>query len=259
MIRLDKYLADMNVGTRKELKTAIRKCKVTINGAVVRDAGTLLSGDEEVRYDGRLIQYAAYEYYMMNKPAGVLSATEDKHRRTVLDLMQEERRKDLFPVGRLDVDTEGLLLITNDGDLAHRLLTPKYHVEKVYDALVQGQITEKDVQAFADGLQYDEDLVAAPAGLVILPDENGTNAVLNYTDEEGTEHHLKAGEYTRVQVTIHEGKFHQIKKMFAAIGSQVLYLKRIAMGALELDEDLETGEYRPLTKEELESLKATSK
>lgn len=250
-MRLDKFLADMNVGTRKELKVAIRKKRVTVNGEIVRDAAMNLNGDEEVRFDGELISYQAYEYYMLNKPEGVLSTTEDRRRTTVLDLLDERRRKDLFPVGRLDIDTEGLLLITNDGELAHRLLAPKFHVDKVYYAEIAGKVTEADVKAFARGLKFDEDLTAAPADLKILPP---SREQYEYLDEEGLPHVLEPDEYSLVEVTIHEGKFHQVKKMFEAVGKEVLYLKRIAMGPLTLDENLSAGEYRPLTEEEIKSL-----
>lgn len=239
-MRLDKFLADMNVGTRKEVKTAIRKKRVTVNGEIIRDAALNVTGDEDVRVDGEQILYRPYEYYMMNKPAGVLSTTEDRHRTTVIDLMDARRRKDLFPVGRLDLDTEGLLLITNDGELAHRLLAPKFHVDKTYYAEIEGNVTQEDVRAFAKGLQYDTDLVASPADLELLPSMEETNV------------------HTRVRVTIREGKFHQIKKMFEAVGKRVLYLKRISMGPLILDDSLEPGEYRPLTEEEMEALRNTA-
>ncbi len=233
-MRLDKYLADMRVGTRSDLKKAVRKGTVTVDGAVVRDPGFSLSGNETVMYGGRLIHYETEEYYMMNKPAGVISASEDRRQKTVLDLLDGERRKDLFPVGRLDKDTVGLLLITNDGEMAHRLLAPKHHVDKVYYARVSGCVTEEDVRAFAGGLRFDETLVAEPAGLVILQ-----------ADDEVSE----------VKVTIHEGKFHQIKKMFLAVGREVLYLKRLSMGPLVLDETLSEGESRRLTDAELAELK----
>lgn len=251
-MRLDKYLADMNVGTRKELKIAIRKKRVTVNGEIVRDAAMNLKGDEEVCFDGERIAYQEYEYYMMNKPAGVLSSTEDKRRTTVIDLIDQRRRKDLFPVGRLDIDTEGLLLITNDGELAHRLLSPKFHVDKVYYAEIKGEVAKKDVRAFAKGLKFDQDLVAAPADLKILPSKGEQ---YEYLDEEGMPCVLEPGEYSLVEVTIREGKFHQIKKMFEAVGKKVLYLKRLSMGPLVLDDLLETGEYRPLTQEEIDRLK----
>ena len=232
-MRLDKYLADMNAGTRKELKNGIRKGLAVVDGTVIRDPGYALSGTEKVTYGGREIAYAAYEYYLMNKPAGVISATEDSRQKTVLDLLGEQRRKDLFPVGRLDKDTVGLLLITNDGALSHRLLAPKKHVDKIYFARVTGRVTGEAVDRFAEGVPIGEGIIARPAGLEIL--------------EAGEE-------YSEVRVTIHEGRFHQVKRMFLAIGHEVVYLKRLAMGPLVLDEDLEEGAYRPLTPEELQLL-----
>ena len=170
---------------------------------------------------------------MMNKPAGVISASDDSREETVVDLIAEQKRKDLFPAGRLDRDTEGLLLITNDGGLAHRLLSPKHHVDKRYYAEVSGTVTEDDVQAFADGLVLPDGLECLPAKLEIL----------------------RAGATSEIEVVIQEGKFHQIKRMFAARGMEVLYLKRLTMGPLVLDDSLEPGEYRRLTEKELQSLK----
>ena len=172
---------------------------------------------------------------MLNKPAGVVSATEDRRDTTVMDLIKEKKRKDLFPVGRLDKDTEGLLLITNDGDLAHRLLAPKKHVDKVYYAKVAGIVTEEDVERFAQGIDIgtDEEEMTRPAQLDIL----------------------KSGEESEIRLTIHEGKFHQVKRMFQAVKKEVTYLKRERMGTLCLDEDLKPGEYRLLTEEEIENVR----
>ena len=242
-MRLDKYLAQMGAGTRSEIKKAIRAGRVTVNGEKAADpalhvrvpesikknenAGAVPAEEtDEVCLDGVRIAYEQYVYYLMNKPAGVISATEDPSQRTVLDLIDERQRKGLFPVGRLDKDTEGLLLITNDGELAHRLLSPKRHVDKVYFARLDGPVGEKEQKLFAEGLRVDETLTALPAALEIL----------EAADE--------------VRVTIREGKFHQIKRMFAAVGREVLYLKRLSMGPLTLDESLETGAYRRLTEEE---------
>ena len=209
MIRLDKYLADMSIGTRQEVKKYIRQGRVKI--------------------------YETFEYYMLNKPAGVISATEDKRDKTVLDLIKEKKRKDLFPVGRLDKDTEGLLLITNDGALAHRLLSPKKHVDKCYYAEISGGVTEDDVRVFKERINIgtqEEPEWTMPAELKIL--------------EKGT--------VSRIRLTIREGKFHQVKRMFLAFGKEVVYLKRERMGALVLDEELAPGEYRKLTDSELKSI-----
>ena len=233
MMRLDKYLAEMRVGTRQEVKKQIRQGKVTVNGTVVKAADTKIDETcDEVTIGGRNISYVSYEYYMLNKPAGVVSATEDRRDTTVIDLIKEKKRKDLFPVGRLDKDTEGLLLITNDGELAHRLLSPKKHVDKVYYAKVQGKVDESDVKAFADGVDIGDDTPAKSADLRIL----------------------KSGEESEIELTITEGRFHQVKRMFHAVGKEVIYLKRLSMGSLALDKTLTKGEYRSLTEEEIKKL-----
>ena len=234
LMRLDKYLADMGVGTRSEVKVLIKKRRVQVGNEVVNDPNRKIAiGVDSVRVDGREVSYVHYEYYMLNKPAGVLSATEDKHAKTVIDLIETSKRKDLFPVGRLDKDTEGLLLITNDGDLAHSLLSPKKHVDKEYYAKVEGVVTNEDIEAFAKGLQVDEDFQAMPAKLTIL----------------------SQGEFSEITLIIQEGKFHQVKRMFEAVGKKVVYLKRLSMGLLQLDESLQPGEYREVTQEELALLK----
>ncbi|MBS5931831.1 MAG: rRNA pseudouridine synthase [Clostridiales bacterium] len=234
LMRLDKYLADMGVGTRSEVKVLIKKRRVQVGNEVVNDPNRKIAiGVDSVRVDGREVSYVHYEYYMLNKPAGVLSATEDKNTKTVIDLIETSKRKDLFPVGRLDKDTEGLLLITNDGGLAHSLLSPKKHVDKEYYAKVEGVVTNEDVEAFAKGLQVDEDFKAMPAKLTIL----------------------SQGEFSEITLIIQEGKFHQVKRMFEAVGKKVVYLKRLSMGSLQLDESLQPGEYREVTQEELALLK----
>ena len=225
-MRLDKYLAEMGSGTRKEIGKAVRAGRVTVNGQTVKNAAMQVTAEDEVSMDGVSVEYEEYVYYMLNKPAGVISATEDARERTVLDLISERQRKGLFPVGRLDRDTEGLLLITNDGGLAHRLLSPRHHVDKVYYARLDGPVGEAEKALFAQGLKVDEALTALPAELEIL--------------EPATE----------VRVTIREGKFHQVKRMFEAVGREVLYLKRLSMGPLALEESLPQGAYRRLTAEE---------
>lgn len=237
MMRLDKYLAEMGVGTRQEAKKKIRQGQVLVNGAVVKAAETKINEkSDEITADGRDISYVSFEYYMLNKPAGVVSATEDRRDTTVLDLIKDKKRKDLFPVGRLDKDTEGLLLITNDGDLAHRLLAPKKHVDKVYYARIDGTVTEDDVKKFEEGIDIgtdDKEEMTRPAKLEII----------------------KSGEESEIRLTIHEGKFHQVKRMFHAVGKEVTYLKRECMGTLCLDEKLKPGEYRLLTEEEIENVR----
>ncbi len=237
-VRLDKYLADMGVGTRSEVKGYIRKGRVRVNGRIVKEPDIKLDIlNSEVYFDSRKMEYESLEYYMLNKPAGVVSATADNFCKTVVELIKEGKNKELFPVGRLDKDTEGLLLITNDGELAHRLLLPKKHVAKVYYARMKGRVTEEDVKIFKAGIRLEEDFVTLPARLVIL----------------------KADVISTVEVTIYEGKFHQVKRMFEAIGKEVIYLKRLSMGGLQLDEALAPGEYRRLTGEELSKLKGNEK
>lgn len=236
MIRLDKYLADMSIGTRQEVKKYIRQGRVKINEDIIKKPEYKIREDEDkIAFDGAPVAYETFEYYMLNKPAGVISATEDKREKTVLDLIKEKKRKDLFPVGRLDKDTEGLLLITNDGALAHRLLSPKKHVDKCYYAKISGGVTEEDVRVFKERINIgtqEEPEWTMPAELKIL--------------EKGT--------VSRIRLTIREGKFHQVKRMFLAVGKEVVYLKRERMGALVLDEELAPGEYRKLTDSELKSI-----
>ena len=236
-LRLDKYLADMGIGTRTEVKKAITKGHVRVNEETVKRPEIKIDTEKDhVFYQGQMVAYAEYEYYMLNKPAGVVSATEDKNDSTVLDLIDEKQRKDLFPVGRLDKDTEGLLLITNDGELAHQLLSPKKHVDKVYFARIDGKVTEEDVRKFAEGLEIGEEKPILPAHLEIL----------------------KSEEISEIRLTIREGKFHQVKRMFHAVGKEVIYLKRLQMGSLVLDPRLALGEYRELTGQELEALRDCS-
>ncbi len=237
MIRLDKYLADMGTGTRQEVKKYIRKGLVRVNQETVRTPEMKICEEkDEVFLEGQRIAYASCEYYMLNKPAGVVSATEDKRETTVIDLIRDKKRKDLFPVGRLDKDTEGLLLITNDGQLAHRLLSPKRHVDKTYYAKVSGCVTREDVLLFARGLD-------------IGTDEREERTM------PGKLEILRSGSESEILLTIREGKYHQVKRMFQAVGKEVVYLRRERMGALVLDKELKPGEYRPLTKKELENVK----
>lgn len=234
LIRLDKFLADMQVGTRSEVRKLIRAGKVQVNGHTCKNADEKFDPEQaRVIADHVLIGYAACEYFMLNKPRGCVSATEDSRYPTVLDYITRHKRKDLFPVGRLDLDTEGLLLITNDGALAHELLSPSKHVPKTYEAKIDGVVTPEDAALFAHGIDIGEKQLTKPAELVIL----------------------KANVISHVRITICEGKFHQIKRMFEVVGKPVLELKRISMGALTLDEQLRPGEYRALTKDELNDLR----
>lgn len=239
-LRLDKYLADMQLGTRSEVKELIKKRRIKVNGTQILTPDFKLdTAVDLVTFDNQAVNYQEYEYYMLNKPQGVVSATRDANTSTVLDLISGKKRKDLFPVGRLDKDTEGLLLITNNGVLAHELLSPKKHVDKTYYAKVSGCMGQDIITAFAKGLQVDEKFTAMPAVLEVLtvPEDS-----------------MLPDCYSEVRITIREGKFHQIKRMFEAVGSEVLYLKRLSMGTLQLDPDLKPGEYRTLTKAEITAL-----
>lgn len=232
-LRLDKLLADMGYGTRSEIKKEIAKGGVTVNGTVMKKPEAKIDTERDiVCIKGEKAVYARYEYFMLNKPAGVVSATMDRRERTVLDLIEDKKRDNLFPVGRLDKDTEGLLLITNNGELAHQLLSPKKHVDKVYFARVRGTVTEEDIKMFSEGLDIGDEKKTLPAQLSIL----------------------SSGEISETRITIREGRFHQIKRMFAAVGKEVVYLKRLGMGTLTLDESLAPGEYRRLTEEEVTGL-----
>lgn len=317
MMRLDRLLAQEGFGTRSEIKKAIRSGRAAVNGTVEKDPGRQISYDDEIRFDDKVIARAEFVYYMLYKPAGVITATEDSRTATVLDLlrapeasgnprpelqsefsgnrMSETRpfspegrpsevqqsspesgpsdsqpaqpsrsvqpvlRRDLFPVGRLDRDTEGLLLITDDGQLAHRLLSPGRHVDKVYYAVVTGQVTEEDRRRFAEGLSVDESLTAMPARLLSAAEAARETEQLSGLIPEDPQQLIPPGttSFSPVLVTIREGKFHQIKRMFAAVGKEVLYLRRLSMGPLLLDEALSPGEFRELTQEEIRLLRET--
>ena len=233
LLRLDKYLADAGVGTRSQVKQMIRKGQIAINGETVKKPDQKVDGEKDkIEVMGKEIRYQKYRYLLLHKPSGYVSATEDKKEQTVLSLLPEELRKDLFPVGRLDKDTEGLLLLTNDGALAHRLLSPKKHVDKTYYARVQGRVTDEDQAAFLQGVDIGDEKDTMPAQLEIL----------------------EAAEESRILLTIQEGRFHQVKRMFEARGKKVVYLKRISMGPMALEEGLKPGNYRELTEEEQEAL-----
>ncbi|PAB01667.1 pseudouridine synthase [Enterococcus canintestini] len=236
-MRLDKYLADMQIGSRKEVKGYIKKGLVQVNGAIIKQDKFQVNPDEDtILYQGVKILYQKYFYYMLNKPAGVISATTDKQQKTVIDLLQPtDFRPDLFPVGRLDKDTEGFVLLSNDGELAHELLSPKKHVEKEYFAEVAGVMTKEDVIAFAKRLTLDQGEKALPGKLQILKVDE-----VNKTSE--------------ISLVISEGKFHQVKRMVQAVGKKVTYLRRDRIGAVLLDPALKLGTYRPLTEKEIISL-----
>lgn len=233
-MRLDKLLANMGYGSRKEVKQLLKQKAVTVDGDYVKDAALHVDPEKQiVSVFGERVVYTEFVYFIMNKPPGVISATEDLRDETVIDLLEPlHQHFQPFPVGRLDKDTEGLLLLTNDGQLAHNLLSPKKHVSKVYYAQIEGVVTEEDAEKFANGVELDDGYVTKPGNLVIL----------------------KSAQQSEIELTIQEGKFHQVKRMFEAVGKRVTYLKRISMGSLKLDENLALGEYRELTAEELNGL-----
>ncbi len=234
-IRLDKLLADAGYGSRSQVRQLIRKGQVTVDGAPAKGGEQKVNPEtQRILCGGQPVAYSRYEYFLLHKPAGVVSAVTDARDKTVVELIEEPKRRDLFPVGRLDKDTEGMLLITNDGGLANRLLLPGHHVEKTYYAEVDGPVTEMDVSLFSQGLDIGEPRRTLPARLLIQ--ESGPSR-------------------SRVQLTITEGKYHQVKRMFQAVGRRVLYLKRISMGPLQLDPDLAPGQYRKLTRQEIEALR----
>lgn len=233
--RLDKLLSNFGYGTRSEIRKFVKDGLVKVDNSIVKDASLQVDPENSrIEINGELLNYRRFIYIMMNKPAGVISATYDKKLRTAVDLLPEEFSCfDLFPAGRLDIDTEGMLLLTNDGQLAHNLLSPKKHVSKRYYALIEGLTTAEDVRIYKEGVILDDGYKTMPAGLEII----------------------KAGQRSEIELTLHEGKFHQVKRMFEAVGKKVIYLKRIQMGGLKLDETLEPGGCRELTPAEVELLK----
>ena len=235
-MRLDKYLVACAVGSRTEVKNFLKAGRVTVNGKKEKSAKLQVNEDtDEICFDGQKLDYEEFVYYMMNKPQGVISATEDPKHKTVLDLLDDlARSKEVFPVGRLDIDTHGLLLLTNDGKLAHALLSPKRHVDKTYLAQVKGIMTQEDVEKFAQGIPL-KDFTCQPARLELVTIDTEKNQ-------------------SQIRVIIAEGKFHQVKRMVAYCGKEVVDLQRLTMGTLTLDENLKRGEWRRLTKEELEGL-----
>ncbi|MGG1518332.1 pseudouridine synthase [Paenibacillus oryzisoli] len=238
--RLDKILAHVGVGSRSELKRLTKEGAIQVNGVRVKDSGMQVNPErDQITVNGEPVRYREFVYLMMNKPQGVVSATEDNRDRTVVDLLDDDYVPfEVFPVGRLDKDTEGLLLLTNDGKLAHNLLSPRKHVPKTYFARVEWEVNEADREAFAAGVTLDDGYETLPGELVIL--KTGDAA---------------AGIPSEIELTIMEGKFHQVKRMFQAVGKTVVYLKRISMGPLQLDASLALGESRELSSDELQALR----
>lgn len=246
-VRIDQFLAKCGIGSRAEVKRLLKKGLAAVNGIpVTRPEQKVDPAKDSVTMAGKPVCYVPYEYVMLHKPSGCVTAARDAYQRTVMEYLDADHlagrvpgenteifhKADLAPVGRLDLDTEGLLLLTNDGELAHRMLAPKSHVDKTYFARVQGRVTSEEVRAFARGLEIGEKHPTLPAELTVLEE----------------------GDISRVELTIHEGKFHQVKRMFASCGRKVLYLKRISMGGVDLDGSLRPGQWRYLTKEEIGQL-----
>ena len=233
MMRLDKVLCQSGAGTRSQVKKALKAGQVMVNGKVEKNPDQKVDPEkDQICLFGKKVQFSRYEYYMLYKPAGYVSACRDEKEKTVLELLGEQRRKDLFPAGRLDKDTEGLLLITNDGKLAHNLLSPKKHVDKTYYAELLRSLLPDDKKRLEEGVDIGDEKPALPAKIT-----------------------FPGRDLSKVEITIKEGRFHQIKRMFAVCGNEVLYLKRLSMGSLRLDPLLKKGEYRPLKREEIEALK----
>ena len=236
MLRIDKYLADCGIGTRSEVKKYIKSKQITVNGELVAKPEQKIDENVDVVcFKGQPICYEKYVYYLLHKPAGCVTAKQDNLHKTVMEYFPEEiRAKDIAPVGRLDLDTEGLLLFTNDGPLTHHLLSPTHHIPKTYYAVLDKEVPESAIELFKTGVDIGDDKPTLPAELVILP-----------TVVKGDENTTYSAE-----LTIHEGRFHQVKRMFEAVGCTVTYLKRLSMGSLTLGE-LEKGEYRKLAEEEI--------
>ncbi|ACZ01216.1 pseudouridine synthase [Streptobacillus moniliformis] len=229
-MRLDKFLANSGIGTRKEVKEIIKNRKIFVNDKIVMSSDLKIDETKDIiKYENNVINYTKFRYIMLNKPKGYISATNDNKQKTVLDLITDFKTYKLFPVGRLDIDTEGLLLLTNDGDLAHNLLSPKKHVEKKYYVELSQDISSDDISNIEKGIDIGEGIITRLSKIIKVDDN-------------------------KLYIIITEGKFHQVKRMFKAVNNEVKYLKRISMGSLILDEKLNLGEYRELTYEELRSL-----
>lgn len=236
-MRIDKFLANQDIGSRSQVKQYIKKGMVSINGTVCKSPEQKIDENtDQISYNGTVIGYQKHHYYMLNKPAGCVSTTNDNLHTTILDLLKGSVSvKNLFPVGRLDIDTEGLLLITDDGELSHNLLSPSKHVAKTYFARIDGLVTEEHIKAFKAGLDIGDDKPTKPGTLFIKSANPDTST-------------------SEILLTITEGRYHQVKRSFEVLGMKVTYLKRLSMGSLTLDESLAPGEFRELTDSELQAL-----
>lgn len=230
MIRLDRFLSDMNVGSRSELKALAKKGCILVNHVVIKDTSHKIDEQDEVFVNNKRITYQKYFYYMLNKPAGYVSATTDLKEKTVMELLGGKNRKDMFPVGRLDKDTEGFLLLTNDGELAHNLLSPRKHIDKTYYVELEHDLSDDDIANLTNGVDIGDEAKTLPCQIKVLGDK-------------------------QISITIQEGRYHQIKRMMIAVSNKVTYLKRTAMGSVLLDSNLSLGDFRELSKKELEQLR----
>lgn len=232
MMRLDKFLVSMEIGSRSQVKDFIKKGYVKVNGQLIKSSDIKINEHEDlIDFNGQILRYTKYVYYMLHKPSGVVTATQDNHDKTVMELLDPSvLKKDLFPVGRLDKDTEGLLLITNDGELAHKLLSPKKHVDKTYLAKLAFPIDERAMRELEEGVDIGEEKNTLPAKVEKINEQS-------------------------IKLTIHEGKFHQVKRMLKAVDNEVVYLKRLTFGSLSLEEALLAGQYRALSDHEISSLR----
>ncbi|HAN09913.1 MAG TPA: 16S rRNA pseudouridine(516) synthase [Clostridiales bacterium] len=233
-MRLDQFLANAGLGSRSQVKEYLKQMRIKVDGVTTKDYGYKVNENNQViECDGKTIEYKKYRYYMLNKPDGYITATEDKTDATVMDLLDIPNKKDFFPVGRLDKDTEGLLIITNDGEFLHNVLSPKKHVSKTYYARINGMIEYQHIGRFKEGIVLDDGYKCLPSKLEIVT----------------------SAEISEIKLIIYEGKFHQVKRMFEAMGMKVVYLKRVAMGKLELYGNLKLGEFRELSMEDIGKVK----
>ena len=251
LLRLDKYLADVGVGTRSEVKKLLKQGLISVNGHTVKDPSIKVNQEtDKVTFKGLELTYQEFRYYMLNKPAGCVSATKDGLSQTVIEFLKSEPTRDLFPVGRLDKDTEGLLLITSDGMLAHNLLSPKKHVDKTYIAYVDKPLDKDQINLFKTGLDIGDETPTLPAEIYEASEQE-----VNYNLEKASINKENFSYSAVYNVVLKEGRYHQIKRMFEHFKSTVVYLKRLSMGNLQLDSKLLPGHYRPLTPEEIISIK----
>lgn len=239
-MRLDKFLADAGLGSRSQVKELIKKGKIAVDGTVCKSADFNVNDGQSISCNGEDIKSSEFHYYMLNKPAGVITATEDKKDKTVMDLMKGAVGRNLFAAGRLDKDTEGLLLITDDGALSHRLLSPKYHVDKMYEVTCEGDLSTADIEALENGMDIGEDRITLPAKVEVISFSDDANASV-------------------VHFTIKEGMFHQVKRMFEKVDHPVIHLKRLTFGPLSLDKNLAPGQWRELSSQEIHALNNNQK